>query len=144
MFDSADTSGNKLLDVDEVKSLLERLGIKLDNQDEARMIKDCDENNDNELSFEEFNQLMKKIQAGEYGHVNIDESKKVQDPKLVQSAKEIVPQDETIQNVVYEVFGVQKPKPQPKKVEVKAEPPKDDLDENIRDKLYLEAENYYL
>ena len=77
MFDSADTSGNKLLDVDEVKSLLERLGIKLDNQDEARMIKDCDENNDNELSFEEFNQLMKKIQAGEYGHVNIDESKKV-------------------------------------------------------------------
>lgn len=31
------------------------------------MIKDCDKNNDNELSFAEFNDLIKKISAGDYG-----------------------------------------------------------------------------
>ena len=47
------------------------------------MIKDCDVNNDGELDFKEFDDLMKRIQKGDYGKVSIDPAKKIQDPKLV-------------------------------------------------------------
>eukprot|EP00271_Cylindrocystis_brebissonii_P019778 TRINITY_DN6209_c0_g1_i1.p1 TRINITY_DN6209_c0_g1~~TRINITY_DN6209_c0_g1_i1.p1 ORF type:complete len:563 (+),score=127.06 TRINITY_DN6209_c0_g1_i1:542-2230(+) len=56
-FDTFDTDGSGQLDVEE---LSQALGVKGDSTDLLTIINECDENNDGQISFDEFQKMMRK------------------------------------------------------------------------------------
>ena len=67
-------------------------------------MKDVDIDNSNELDFEEFKVLVKKLHGGEYGFINVDQSKMHDNFFLASRNSTIEKVDETV--AVEKGFGV--------------------------------------
>ncbi|CAH1772596.1 unnamed protein product [Owenia fusiformis] len=64
-FNKYDTKKDKFIDFDELKVMMEKLGVPQTHLALKAMIKEVDEDNDNKISFKEFLLIFRKAAAGE-------------------------------------------------------------------------------
>lgn len=84
LFNSYDLDNSQHIDSYEIVELLKKLGLEITDKQAKSMIKDVDTNANDELEFEEFRALVKKIESGDYGFIKRDFAKVV-DKSLVMS-----------------------------------------------------------